>query len=226
MSAKSLLYQPSPVLREPPECGAPRQEVVIRMRKDGRVYTMTIRDKTVVEDNCGFFDHDDMRRIWSDDEYADMRPQLLELMQQFKMAYPLPNGHTFVTPPLLPPAPPEDWTWPDGTQSQGQSLTLYIEYEFLPKALLTQFIVSRHADIDRGRKLVWRNGVVLRPLLGWRRAELMQVVRTHNLPYVHDPSNDDTASRDLHGLFTPLHMNQCSVSALRKPVYPIIPPLH
>mgnify|MGYP003425167686 FL=1 len=50
MSAKSLLYQPSPVLREPPECGAPRQEVVIRMRKDGRVYTMTIRDKTVVED--------------------------------------------------------------------------------------------------------------------------------------------------------------------------------
>jgi hypothetical protein len=134
----------------------------------GAVYRL-LEDKTVVEDNCGFFDHDDMRRIWSDDEYADMRPQLLELMQQFKMAYPLPNGHTFVTPPLLPPAPPADWTWPDGA-----GLMLYIEYEFLPKALLTQFIVSRHADIDRGRKLVWRNGVVLR----WPDGTLAEVTKT------------------------------------------------
>lgn len=37
-----------------------------------------------------------------------------------------------------------------------------------------------------------RNGVVLRPLLGWRRAELMEVVRAQGLPHVHDPSNDDT----------------------------------
>ncbi|MDQ4420464.1 tRNA lysidine(34) synthetase TilS [Sphingobium sp. DEHP117] len=36
-----------------------------------------------------------------------------------------------------------------------------------------------------------RNGAVLRPLLGWRRAELMEVVHAHDLPHVHDPSNDD-----------------------------------
>lgn len=36
-----------------------------------------------------------------------------------------------------------------------------------------------------------RNGQVLRPLLGWRRAELAQQVARRNLPHVHDPSNDD-----------------------------------
>lgn len=37
-----------------------------------------------------------------------------------------------------------------------------------------------------------RNGAVLRPLLGWRRAELMEIVERQGLPHVHDPSNEDT----------------------------------
>lgn len=115
-----------------------------------------LEDKRVAEDRKGFFDWDDLRRIWSGDEHAEMRPQLLELMQQFKMAYPLPNGKEFVTPPLLPAAPPEGW------DMEGDALEMYVEYKFLPKALMTQFIVSRHADIDKSRTLVWRNGVVLR----------------------------------------------------------------
>lgn len=36
-----------------------------------------------------------------------------------------------------------------------------------------------------------RNGHVLRPLLGWRRVELMEIVTAHALPHVHDPSNED-----------------------------------
>lgn len=36
-----------------------------------------------------------------------------------------------------------------------------------------------------------RNGAVLRPLLGWRRAELMAVVERQGLPHVHDPSNEN-----------------------------------
>jgi len=123
----------------------------------GAVYKI-LEDPQVAEVNKGFFDRDDLRRIWADDDYAEMRPQLLELMQQFKMAYPLPNQREFVTPPLLPPAPPADWDLPDSPTI----LEMFVEYKFLPKALLTQFIVSRHADIDRGRTLVWRNGVVLR----------------------------------------------------------------
>lgn len=36
-----------------------------------------------------------------------------------------------------------------------------------------------------------RNGAVLRPLLGWRRAELAAIVDAHRLPHVDDPSNCD-----------------------------------
>ncbi len=86
-----------------------------------------------------------------------MQPQLLELMCEFKMAYPLPNGKEFVTPPLLTSTSPQDWDFP-----AGEAIEVRVEYEFLPKALMTQFIVSRHTDIDRGRTLVWREGVVLR----------------------------------------------------------------
>lgn len=37
-----------------------------------------------------------------------------------------------------------------------------------------------------------RNGVVLRPLLGWRQETLMEIVHKENLPFVLDPSNDDS----------------------------------
>ena len=72
------------------------------------------------------------------------------------------------TTTILPSAPPKGLDLP-----KDQSLELYIEYEFVPKALMTQFIVSRHTDIDRGRTLVWRHGVVLR-----RRDALAEVVKT------------------------------------------------
>jgi len=36
-----------------------------------------------------------------------------------------------------------------------------------------------------------RNGAVVRPLLGWRRAELAAIVEAQALPHVQDPSNSD-----------------------------------
>lgn len=132
------------------------------------VYKM-LDDKVVAEQKCGFFDRSDYERVWSSAEHVDMRPQLLELMKQFKLAYQLPGKEEYVTPPLLPPASPAGFVWP-----ALDSLELYIEYEFLPKALLTQFIVTRHADIAEGRTLVWRNGVILQ----WADEALAEVSKT------------------------------------------------
>ncbi|MCL6258945.1 leucine-rich repeat domain-containing protein [Aquiflexum sp. TKW24L] len=126
-------------------------------------------DEIVAEQKCGFFDRSDIKRIWNSAEYQDMRPQLLELIKQFKLAYQLFGKEEYVTPPLLPPGRPENFVWPD-----LDSLELYIEYEFLPKALLTQFIVTRHADIAEGRTLVWRHGVVLK----WEDDTLAEVNKT------------------------------------------------
>jgi internalin A len=126
-------------------------------------------DKIVAEQKCGFFDHSDMERIWDSDEYFDMRPHLLELMKQLKLAYQLPGKEEFVTPPLLPLSKPEGFLWPE-----FDSLEIYIVYDFLPKALLTQFIVTRHADIAESRTMVWRHGVILE----WKNEALAEVSKT------------------------------------------------
>ncbi len=47
---KSLLFQPDSPFTVPPGCGIGRTEVKRVIRKNGRLYTMTLRDKLCVED--------------------------------------------------------------------------------------------------------------------------------------------------------------------------------
>lgn len=48
--AKSLLFTTSSPFQVPPGCTAGRQEVQYTVRKYGRLYKFTLRDKIVVED--------------------------------------------------------------------------------------------------------------------------------------------------------------------------------
>jgi Leucine-rich repeat (LRR) protein len=152
-----LHYQQSSLLR---------QYVILKNEWATAAVYQVLEDPTVAEQKKGFFNESDLQRIWSDDRYQDMQPQLLELMQEFGLAYPLPNQKDFITPPLLPNTPPSDWAFPE-----ADAIEIRVEYAFMPKALITQFIVARHTDIDRGRTLVWREGVVLR----WSDNTLAQV---------------------------------------------------
>ena len=152
-----LHYQQSSLLR---------QYVILKNEWATAAVYQVLEDPTVAEQKKGFFNESDLQRIWSDDRYQDMQPQLLALMQEFGLAYPLPNQKDFITPPLLPNTPPSDWAFPE-----ADAIEIRVEYAFMPKALITQFIVARHPDIDRGRTLVWREGVVLR----WSDNTLAQV---------------------------------------------------
>jgi hypothetical protein len=145
-----------------------RQYVILKNEWATAAVYQILEDPTVAEINKGFFKRDDLRRIWSNDLYKDMQPQLLALMQEFGLAYPLPNQREYITPTLLPNTPPSDWSFPEKDATE-----IRIEYDFMPKALITQFIVSQHTDIDRNRTLVWREGVVM----SWPGNTLAQVTK-------------------------------------------------
>ena len=50
MAARSLLFTGTLPFDVPPGCAPCRQEVVITIRKFGRLYTLKLRDKIVIED--------------------------------------------------------------------------------------------------------------------------------------------------------------------------------
>ncbi|MBG1240332.1 COR domain-containing protein, partial [Nostoc sp. NZL] len=157
-----------------------------------------VLDNPQVIENLGQFDRDDLGNIWHEDKYAYMRPELLQLMMKFKLCYKIPSrSSTYIAPQLLSANKP-DFTWDD-----RNNLILRYTYTFMPKGILTRFIVETHPWIEQ-QKLVWKNGVVLNKdqtraevienynqreikirVTGNRKKELMAVI-THELEKIHN----------------------------------------
>jgi internalin A len=121
------------------------------------VYKVT--DTPTVIQNKGRFTTTDLQTIWGDSKYADMRDELLQLMQNFKICYHL-GKDTYIAPILLPSNEPA-YTW-----DETDHLTLRYEYEFMPKGIVTRFIIEMHDKIEclpapDNSQLVWKNGVIL-----------------------------------------------------------------
>jgi Leucine-rich repeat (LRR) protein len=110
-------------------------------------------DRDVVNER-GRFNREDLVHIWQEDAYAAMRDELLRLMMRFQLCYELPAGGTYIAPELLSSDQPSlDW-------DQAGNLVLRYAYEFMPKGILTRFIVAlNHLIADQ--QLVWKTGVVL-----------------------------------------------------------------
>ena len=112
-------------------------------------------DTPKVQKSLGRFTYADLAEIWATDEYADMRDELLQLMMTFKLCYEIPHRpRTYIAPQLLSPNQPE-YFW-----DASDNLILRYRYEFMPKGMLTRFIVEMHKLIDGD--LVWKEGVILR----------------------------------------------------------------
>ncbi|GGA48419.1 hypothetical protein CYANOKiyG1_67500 [Okeania sp. KiyG1] len=159
-------------------------------------------DNPQVYDNFGKFTKDDLTNIWHEDKYANMHDELLQLMIKFKLCYKIPDtSQTYIAPQLLTEAQPEyDW-------DENNNLILRYTYEFMPKGIITQFIVVMHKDIEE-QKYVWKSGVILKKnqtraevieyygkreikvrISGQQKRDLMTIV-TYELDKIHGSYNN------------------------------------
>jgi internalin A len=128
------------------------------------VYKVT--DSDTVRKNKGRFSTDDLAKIWSAKQYSELRDELLQLMKRFKLAYEIPaRPGNHIAPLLLPISKPE-YPW-----NPDDNLVLRYRYDFMPKGILTRFIVETHQLIEN-QDHVWKNGVVLADK--WARAEIIE----------------------------------------------------
>lgn len=130
------------------------KNTVILKPKWGTDAVYSVLDDRGVLERRGRFGPEDLARIWADEKYADMRGELLRLMMRFQLCYQLPDRPVYIAPQLLSPTRPA-YEWKGRNE-----LVLRYDYEFMPKGILTRFIVAvNHLIADQG--LVWKSGVIL-----------------------------------------------------------------
>ncbi len=130
------------------------QRTIILKPEWGTTAVYRVLDTPKVRQAFGHFTSDDLKIIWADTQYAEMRPELLQLMKNFKLCYEIPHRpKTYIAPQILSANQPQ-YTWDD-----TENLILRYEYDFMPKGMLTRFIVEMHRRIDN--ELVWKEGVIL-----------------------------------------------------------------
>lgn len=101
----------------------------------------------------GLFTRNQLERIWSEEKYVGMQDELLHLMMRFQLCYAL-HDNAYIAPQLLSSDQPS-YAW-----EPANTISVRYEYSFLPKGIITRFIVAMHRLIAGGR-LVWKTGVVL-----------------------------------------------------------------
>ncbi|MBE9111523.1 hypothetical protein IQ273_19135 [Nodosilinea sp. LEGE 07298] len=130
-------------------------------------------DTREVRNNFGRFTRTQLDDIWSESQYIDLRDELLHLMMRFKLCYQIPGTiDQYIAPQLLEVEKPT-YNWDD-----SQNLLLRYEYEFMPKGILTRFIVEMHKSIE-DQTLVWKSGVVLTN--GAARAEVIELYHNREI---------------------------------------------
>ncbi|MEZ4434627.1 MAG: COR domain-containing protein [bacterium] len=119
-----------------------------------------VLDHRPIVDARGRFTRAQLADVWTEDRYQGMHGELLALMRRFELCYPLPGDRGYIAPQLL------GRERPDYRLPSGSGLTLLYRYDFMPKGIITRFIVATH-DLIADQTKVWRSGVVLRRGEAW-----------------------------------------------------------
>lgn len=126
-----------------------------------------VLDSKKVKQQQGRFYDEDLAYIWSESDYYGKRRELLALMKnrKFELCYELREGG-YLVPQLLPVDEP-DFNWSNKDEVVifeyryvFTSMPKLPRYDFMPKGILTRFIVKCHNDIYE--HTVWRYGVLLK----------------------------------------------------------------
>ncbi len=121
-----------------------------------------VLDHEGIKAKNGRFAKREVAGIWSDSTYAEMHDDLLELMLEFELCYALDDKkERFLIPQLLPASKPTAFTW-----DNLDNIQLKYDYDFMPKGLLSRFIVRTNRyikDLDKA----WKSGVVLEKENTW-----------------------------------------------------------
>ncbi|WP_404784437.1 COR domain-containing protein [Altericista sp. CCNU0014] len=200
------------------------EEIVILKPEWGTTAVYKVLDTAKVQENLGCFTDNDLAIIWADSQYATVRRKLLQLMMKFKLCYEIPHRpKTYIAPQLLSPNQPE-YDWDD-----TNNLILRYHYEFMPKGMLTRFIVEMHRLIDS--ELVWKEGVILKDenaraevieayykneirirITGKLKKPLLESIR-HEFRKIHESYNKPEDSPEKHRLryqeFIPCNCSYC-----------------
>jgi small GTP-binding protein len=181
-----------------------------------------VLDNPTVISNLGHFTSSDLANIWKGSEYSNMRDELLQLMMKFKLCYKILNADgLFIAPQLLTENHP-NYPW-----DHNDNLFLRYTYDFMPKGILTQFIVALHSNIAsvNNQSVVWKSGVVLSKnrtaaevveyygkreihirVAGAHKKELLTII-IHELDKIHN-----TYKRLKHDKLIPCSCDECKIS--------------
>ncbi|MBE9107266.1 GTPase, partial [Nostoc cf. edaphicum LEGE 07299] len=130
-------------------------KTVILKPKWGTDAVYKVLDNEKVIRNLGSFTRTDLANIWCEDEYATMHGELLQLMINFKLCYEIPRSPgKYIAPQLLSANQPS-YNW-----DETNNLILRYTYDFMPKGIITQFIVAMN-KLRNKQQYVWKSGVVL-----------------------------------------------------------------
>ncbi|MFN8442936.1 MAG: COR domain-containing protein [Caldilineaceae bacterium] len=127
-----------------------------------------VLDNPQIIEQLGQFNRKDLRQLWSDAKYQGYQTQLLRLMENFQLCYPLAEvKDTYIAPQLLTEEPP-NYAWDSNENLQLR----YVYPIFMPRGILSRAIVKLHQRIE-AQRLVWRSGVILND--GYARAEVLEL---------------------------------------------------
>lgn len=102
-------------------------------------------DDPAVRAQHGHFTRAQASAVWREARYARMHDELLQLLQRFRLCYPLPDQPgTYIATQLLSDNRPA-YSW-----DEGGNLIVRYTYDFMPKGILTQLIVRMRWYAGRG----------------------------------------------------------------------------